>query len=35
VDTFFVRDGYGHKVTHSQRLASIEAKLMKALEGKA
>jgi [protein-PII] uridylyltransferase len=33
VDTFYVRDGFGHKVTHAQRLAAIEARLMKALEG--
>ncbi|HMI96159.1 MAG TPA: [protein-PII] uridylyltransferase [Micropepsaceae bacterium] len=35
VDTFYVRDVFGHKVTHPERLASIEARLMKALEGKA
>jgi [protein-PII] uridylyltransferase len=35
VDTFYVRDGFGHKVTHVQRLADIEARLMKALEGEA
>ena len=33
VDTFYVRDGFGHKVTHPDRLAAIEARLMKALEG--
>jgi [protein-PII] uridylyltransferase len=33
VDVFYVRDGYGHKVTHSERLKSIEARLLKALEG--
>jgi [protein-PII] uridylyltransferase len=33
VDVFYVRDGFGHKVTHPQRLAAIEARLMKALEG--
>jgi [protein-PII] uridylyltransferase len=33
VDTFYVRDVFGHKVTHPQRLASIEARLMNALEG--
>jgi [protein-PII] uridylyltransferase len=35
VDTFYVRDGFGHKVIHAQRLADIEARLMKALEGEA
>jgi [protein-PII] uridylyltransferase len=35
VDTFYVRDVFGHKVTHPERLASIEGRLMKALEGKA
>jgi hypothetical protein len=29
-----VRDVFGHKVTHPERLASIEARLMNALEGK-
>jgi [protein-PII] uridylyltransferase len=33
VDTFYVRDGFGHKVRHPERLAAIEARLMKALEG--
>src|SRR4029077_6530783 len=33
VDTFYVRDGFGHKVTHAQRLPAIEARVMKALEG--
>jgi [protein-PII] uridylyltransferase len=33
VDVFYVRDGYGHKVTHPDRLKSIEARLLKALEG--
>jgi [protein-PII] uridylyltransferase len=33
VDVFYVRDGYGHKVTHPQRLASVETRLLKALEG--
>jgi [protein-PII] uridylyltransferase len=33
VDVFYLRDGYGHKVTHPQRLKSIEARLLKALEG--
>ena len=33
VDVFYVRDGYGHKITHPARLSSIEARLLKALEG--
>jgi [protein-PII] uridylyltransferase len=33
VDTFYVRDGFGHKIRHEERLASVEARLMKALEG--
>jgi len=28
-----VRDDYGHKITHPARLSSIEARLLKALEG--
>jgi [protein-PII] uridylyltransferase len=35
VDTFYVRDGFGHKVIHPERLKSIEARLVKALEGDA
>jgi [protein-PII] uridylyltransferase len=33
VDTFYVRDVFGHKVTHREKLAAIEDRLMKALEG--
>jgi [protein-PII] uridylyltransferase len=33
VDTFYVRDVFGHKVTHPEKLAAIEARLMKALDG--
>jgi len=33
VDVFYVRDGYGHKITHPDRQKSIEARLLKALEG--
>jgi [protein-PII] uridylyltransferase len=33
VDTFYVRDGFGHKVRHPERLAAVEARLMKALDG--
>src|SRR5579871_4599989 len=31
VDVFYVRDGFGHKVTHPERLATIESRLLKAL----
>jgi [protein-PII] uridylyltransferase len=33
VDTFYVRDGFGHKITHPERLKSIEARVARALEG--
>jgi [protein-PII] uridylyltransferase len=33
VDTFYVRDVFGHKITHPGRLAAIEARLTRALEG--
>jgi [protein-PII] uridylyltransferase len=33
VDVFYVRDSFGHKVTHPERLASIRERLTKALEG--
>jgi len=33
VDVFYVRDVFGHKVTHPERLAAIEERLMKALNG--
>jgi [protein-PII] uridylyltransferase len=32
VDVFYVRDGFGHKVRHEERLKSIHARLLKALE---
>ena len=35
IDVFYVRDGFGHKITHPDRLASIKAKLLAALEGTA
>jgi [protein-PII] uridylyltransferase len=35
VDVFYVRDGFGHKITHTERLAAIEARLNKALAGPA
>ena len=31
VDVFYVRDGFGHKVTHSERIAAVEQRLIKAL----
>jgi [protein-PII] uridylyltransferase len=33
VDVFYVRDGFGHKVTHPERLASVRERLLKALAG--
>ncbi|MGH6871460.1 MAG: [protein-PII] uridylyltransferase [Rhizomicrobium sp.] len=33
VDVFYVRDGYGHKITHPERLASVQARVVAALEG--
>jgi len=33
VDAFYVRDAYGHKVTHPERIAAVEARLKQALEG--
>ena len=35
VDVFYVRDQFGHRITHAERLAAIEASLMAALEGRA
>ena len=32
VDVFYVRDGFGHKVRHEDRLKSVYARLLKALE---
>jgi [protein-PII] uridylyltransferase len=31
VDVFYVRDGFGYKITHPERLAAVEAHLIKAL----
>ena len=31
VDVFYVRDGFGHKVTHPERIAAVEQRLIKAL----
>ncbi|HUJ03483.1 MAG TPA: [protein-PII] uridylyltransferase [Rhizomicrobium sp.] len=33
IDVFYVRDGFGHKIAHPDRVASIKAKLLAALEG--
>jgi len=33
VDVFYVRDGFGQKITSKERLAAIESRLMSALEG--
>ncbi|MDE1939131.1 MAG: [protein-PII] uridylyltransferase, partial [Alphaproteobacteria bacterium] len=33
VDVFYVRDGFGHKIIHPDRLKAVEARLLKALEG--
>jgi [protein-PII] uridylyltransferase len=32
VDVFYVRDGFGHKVTRPERLKEIESRLVKALD---
>jgi [protein-PII] uridylyltransferase len=33
VDVFYVRDGFGHKIGHPDRIASIEVRLLKAIAG--
>jgi [protein-PII] uridylyltransferase len=33
VDVFYVRDGFGHKITHPERLAAVQERLLKALAG--
>ncbi|HEY5337928.1 MAG TPA: [protein-PII] uridylyltransferase [Rhizomicrobium sp.] len=35
VDVFYVRDGFGHKIFHPDRLKSVEARLLKVLENEA
>ena len=35
VDVFYVRDGFGHKIIHPERLAAVEQRLNKALAGEA
>jgi [protein-PII] uridylyltransferase len=32
VDVFYVRDGFGHKVRHEERIKAVHARLLKALE---
>ena len=34
VDVFYVRDGFGHKIIHPERLAAIDARLNSALAGR-
>ena len=33
MDVFYIRDGFGHKILHPERLKSVEERLVKALEG--
>jgi [protein-PII] uridylyltransferase len=33
IDVFYVRDGFGHKIFHRGRIASVRERLLKALEG--
>jgi [protein-PII] uridylyltransferase len=35
IDVFYVRDGFGHKITHPDRLKSVEARLLKVLSEEA
>jgi [protein-PII] uridylyltransferase len=35
IDVFYVRDGYGHKILHPERLKSVEDRLIAALSGEA
>ena len=32
IDVFYVRDGFGHKISHPDRLKTVEKRLLKALE---
>jgi [protein-PII] uridylyltransferase len=34
MDVFYVRDAYGHKITHADRRKAIEARLLRALDGR-
>jgi [protein-PII] uridylyltransferase len=33
VDVFYVRDGFGHKITHPERIKAVETRLLKAIKG--
>lgn len=33
MDVFYVRDAFGHKITHPERLKSVEERLLRALDG--
>ena len=35
IDVFYVRDGFGHKIIHPDRMASVRARIVKAMEGDA
>jgi [protein-PII] uridylyltransferase len=35
MDVFYVRDGFGHKITHPDRLKAVETRLLAALAGRA
>ncbi|MGD0866218.1 MAG: [protein-PII] uridylyltransferase [Rhizomicrobium sp.] len=35
MDVFYVRDGFGHKVVHPERLASVEARVTRAIRAEA
>jgi [protein-PII] uridylyltransferase len=35
IDVFYVRDGFGHKITHKDRLKSVEERLLKVLDEEA
>jgi [protein-PII] uridylyltransferase len=35
MDVFYVRDGFGHKVVHPEKLKTVEERLLQALEGEA
>jgi len=35
MDVFYVRDGFGHKIFHPERLKSVEERLLRALEDRA
>jgi [protein-PII] uridylyltransferase len=33
IDVFYVRDGFGHKIAHPERVKSVQARVLQALEG--